>query len=131
MGWRQSKTFPKYPSQRGEECSRRVIFTQPILLFMPLETPNSVDLIQIIHIWFCNVWYNVSVADLPFSSSNSKATSTFQVCVTSAHSPHLWYQVLYQCSMSATKSPTKSFLEQQKFILSVEEPRNLKLGSLV
>lgn len=39
---------------------------QPILLFMLLETPNGVDLIQIIYIWFCDAWYEASVADWPF-----------------------------------------------------------------
>lgn len=33
---------------------------------MLLEIPNGVDLIQIIYIWFCNAWYDVSVADLLF-----------------------------------------------------------------
>lgn len=33
---------------------------------MLLETPNGVNIIQIIYIWFCNAWYNVLVADLPF-----------------------------------------------------------------
>lgn len=26
---------------------------------MLLETPNGVDLIQIIYFWFCNAWYDV------------------------------------------------------------------------
>ena len=30
------------------------------------ETPSGVALIQIIYIWLCNAWYDVSVADLPF-----------------------------------------------------------------
>lgn len=26
---------------------------------MLLETPNGVDLIQIVYFWFCNAWYDV------------------------------------------------------------------------
>lgn len=51
---------------KGLKRIRDELFLQPILLLMLLETPNGVGLIQIIYIWFCNAWYNVSVTDLPF-----------------------------------------------------------------
>lgn len=56
--------FHKYSNKkdRGAFMSYFYITNFDIML---LEIPNGVYQIQIIYIWFCNAWYDVSVADLP------------------------------------------------------------------